>query len=91
MIFYNKILDKTMQILDQQRLTPSFKNTPSLPRSNEWSSKKKNKTNQDRKNPISVCMGVLRHMNRYFSYICDGIDVQRTKEEVIPTVGLPTQ
>ena len=39
----------------------------------------------------SVCIGVLRHMQRYFSYICDGIWIRRrTEEEVEPTVGLPT-
>ena len=25
---------------------------------------------------VSECNGVLRHMQRYFSYICDGTDVQ---------------
>ena len=25
---------------------------------------------------LCVCIGALRHMQRYFSYICDGTDVQ---------------
>ena len=25
---------------------------------------------------VCVCIGVLRHMQQYFSYICDGTDVQ---------------
>ena len=34
-------------------------------------------------------IGVLRHMQRYFSYICEAQMCRRTEEEVVPKVGLP--
>ena len=38
---------------------------------------------------VSECIGVLRHIQRYFSYICATQMCRRTKKEVVPTVGLP--
>ena len=38
---------------------------------------------------LSWCIGVLRHMQRYLSYICDDTQMCRRIEEVVPKVGLP--
>ena len=57
--------------------------------------RRKSSNNQPTKLFMTVseceCIGVLRHMQRYFSYTCDGAWICRRIEEVVLTVGLPTQ
>ena len=42
------------------------------------------------RNLMSECIGVLRHMQRYFSYIYVMTQMyRRTEEKVVPTVIMP--